>query len=78
MHMDSTTNTNSNSIIGDVCRLVVCDGECGDIHPDYSVPEREVHWSWLPATPKARYMGEWWVRGGVRTMVDPDDMSNEC
>lgn len=81
--MDSSTAHNSS--IAPICWSRVCNGECGSIHPDTNVPERVVHWSWLPAAPKPRYMGQWWSRGGVDSLMhasgrgdlDVDDMSNE-
>ena len=69
-----------------LCWSHVCGGSCGAVHPVTSVPERDVHWSWLPTAGvrAPRYMGE---RLGVVMHgrgnadpdpdPDPDDMSNE-
>lgn len=78
------TTTDSGSLPA-LCWSHVCGGECGAVHPDASVPEREVHWSWLPTSSvrAPRYMGErlgvvMHGRGdGVNGDADPDDMSNE-
>ena len=65
-----------------ICWSGVCSGDCGSTHPDTSVPERPVSWSWLPAThTPPRYMGERvWVMGQGSDAHDTDhsdDMSNE-
>ena len=83
--MDSTNTVSEQGIMSTVCWSSVCNGECGKAHADTNVPERPVVWSWLPATPKPRYLGQWWSRGSVDSLTrgidahdhDADDMSNE-